>query len=261
MKAMEITPEKQKGAHDRGADVLAKLAMSFGVTVSKEERKRWVTLLTVMREVDEAALNDSFYAGPCQKALLGGVAHDDVISKDTAANFKKLYEGSNTDEQIQLEGIVHNLAYHDAAIQEHHLEHLDVINDAIDHEEKIKAFQDALVDDARYRASLFMLRPSTDDDRNTAADIASENVSRFRFNRWLSDFFIAYEQIGAFLHSNRDVKKGRHGVESVGSQSFSQAYVALKSLARCIYHGAPRTPAVLLTTGVARAGRRLTDRL
>lgn len=258
---MEHTPEQQRKAHERGAAVLAKLAMSFGVTVSNEEEERWVTLLTVMREVDEAALNNSFYAGPCQKALLEGVAQDDVISKDTVINFKKLYEGSNTDEQLRLVRIVHDLAYHDAGIQKHHLEHLDIINDAIDHEEKIKAFQDTLNDDALYRASLFMLRPSTDDDRNTEADIASENVSRFRFNRWLTDFFIAYEQIGAFLHSNRDVKKGRHSVESVGSQSFSQARVAVRSLARCIYHGAPRTPMVLLTTGVARAGRKLTRRL
>lgn len=259
---MEHTPGQQRKAHERGAAVLAKLATSFGVTVSDEEKERWVTLLTVMREVDEATLSDDFYPGSCHKALLEGKPYGEAITSETAGKFKLLYEASGNEERAKLDNLAHDIAYHNASIQVNHLEHLDVINDAIDHREKMKAFQATLDEDARYRADLFKLsHVSSEGSTKTEGETTHENDKRDAYNLWLVDFFIAYEQFGAYLHSSRDVKNGRHSMESVGSQSFSQAAAAIRGLARCLYRGTPRTALTLFTTSTARAGRKLTGRL
>ena len=256
---MEKTFQEKMRAHERGVAVLSRLAVSFGVTPTKADQERQLVLLSISREIDDATLQEGFYAGMCHKALLAGDAYEEFIPEQLSARFKLLYDSSNEPDRAMLDEFVAGIVKHDAAIRSQRLEHLDVIRDSIDHKSKISNFEEALEDDALYRAKAFAL-PLVGDPRDEA-QYREENANRVRYNAWLEDFYIAYEHLGAFAHAGRDRKKGRHGVDTVGGQGRSQAWAATRSLARCLYYGTPRASLTLLAHGSARAGRKIIRRL
>lgn len=242
-------------AHQRGVAVLAELATSFGVSVSESDEKRWFTLLSVNRAIEDAWLKSQFFhAGPCQTALVSGKPYggNDGITEDIAKNYSLMYTSTSDAEKIQLDELPHELIRHLAIIQDHQLTLRDVQNRNFDHRKKLRDFQSALEEDARYRAELFALSLTESPNETT------ENAKRILFNTWLKDFYVAYEHIGAFGHAKRDVENGRHKVE-VGS--LSQAWVATRSLVRCVTHGRPGTAKVLLSHGSRRVARKLVGRL
>lgn len=256
---MEKPFEERMRAHERGVSVLSKLALSFGVTPTEADHERQLVLLSVSREIDDATLQEGFYAGVCHKALLGGDAYGEFMPKQLSERFKSLYDSSDDAERGMLDGFVHGIVQYNATIRGQRLEHLDVMRGSVDHKSKISSFEEALEDDARYRAKLFAL-PLAGDPYEEAA-YREENAKRIRYNLWLEDFYVAYEHLGALAHAKRDRKKGRHGVEPVGGQQSSQLRLTLRSLARCVAGGRPGTVGTLLSHGTARIARKITARL
>jgi hypothetical protein len=256
---MEKTFEGRMRAHERGVSVLSKLAMSFGVTPTEADHERQLVLLSVSREIDDATLQEGFYAGVCHKALLGGDAYGEFIPKQLSERFKSLYDSSEEAERDKLDSFVHGIVQHNATIRGQRLEHLDVMRDSVNHKSKISQFEEALENDARYRAKLFAL-PRAGSPYEEAL-YREENANRVRYNAWLEDFYVAYEHLGALAHANRDRKKGRHGVDAVGGQQSSQTWLTVRSLARCVAGGRPRTVGALLTHGSARVARKIVGRL
>ena len=256
---MEKTVTEKMRAHERGASVLAKLALSFGVTLTQADRERQLVLLSVSREIDDATLRQGFYAGMCHKALLAGEAYEEFIPKQLSERFKALYDVSDEAERRALDGLAASIVKRNAAIRSQHLERLDVTRESIDHRSKIVSFENALEDDAKYRAGMLAL-PLVGDPTHEAK-YRDENANRVRYNAWLEDFYVAYEHLGALTHANRDRKKGRHSVDPVGGQQTSQTRLTLRSLTRCVTGGRPGTISTLLVEGTARVARRAFDRL
>lgn len=256
---MEKTFQEKMRAHERGVAVLSRLAVSFGVTPTKADQERQLVLLSISREIDDATLQEGFYAGMCHKALLAGDAYEEFIPEQLSARFKLLYDSSNEPDRAMLDEFVAGIVKHDAAIRSQRLEHLDVIRDSIDHKSKISNFEEALEDDALYRAKAFAL-PLVGDPRDEA-QYREENANRVRYNAWLEDFYVAYEHLRALAHARSDRKKGRHGVDAVGGQQSSQIRLTLRSLTRCVAGGRPRTIGTLFAQGTARVARKVFGRL
>lgn len=246
-------------AHERGVAVLGKLAVSFGVEVSDADRERWLTLLALSREIDEASRKGNFYPGNCRRALLSGKAYEEYIPAGLSVRFQELYANADGEPKQQLETFVHDIVQYNAALREQRLVHSDVMRQSIDHKGKISDFQAALEGDAKYRASIFAL-PLIGRVEDEAL-YRDENAKRIRYNAWLQEFYVAYEHLGALAHAGQDRKSGRHNVEPVGGQVMSQGWIATRSLLRCLAHGTPRASLTLLTHGAARVGRKIIGRL
>lgn len=259
METMENTLERKMKAHERGVAVLGKLAVSFGVEVCDADRERWLTLLALSREIDEAWLTKDLHPGPCHEALLAGKAYGQSIPVQLSARFKALYETSDNLAKEKLDGFVRGIVRHNAQISGQSLDRSDVVRSSIDHKRKIGRFQAALEADAKYRAEILAL-PLVGAPEDEML-YRGENANRVRYNAWLEDFYVAYEHLGALAHVERDLKIGRHSVDTVGGQWFSQAGLASRSLFRCLAHGTPRASLTLLTHGAARVGRKMIGRL